>query len=206
MNEKFFALPKEKQNTIINAGYRVFSQNTYKKSPMSEIAGEAGISKSLLFHYFHNKRELYLFLWNNCAKLTIKYLTEYKCYEQTDLFEMMYRGMKAKMRIMNQYPNMGSFVIKAFYERDPEISSAIQESYKSYKAFKADNILASIDTTQFADGLDVKMMYREMTLASEGYLWEMQRNGEVNVEKMEKDFTEMLEFWKKLYLRKGGEK
>lgn len=31
MNEKFFALPKEKQNTIINAGYRVFSQNTYKK-------------------------------------------------------------------------------------------------------------------------------------------------------------------------------
>ena len=181
MNEKFFALPKEKQNTIINAGYRVFSQNTYKKSPMSEIAGEAGISKSLLFHYFHNKRELYLFLWNNCAKLTIKYLTEYKCYEQTDLFEMMYRGMKAKMRIMNLYPNMGSFVIKAFYERDPEICSAIQESYKSYKAFKTDNILASIDTSQFADGLDVKMMYREMTLASEGYLWEVQRNEEVDV-------------------------
>ncbi|WP_293972743.1 TetR/AcrR family transcriptional regulator [uncultured Ruminococcus sp.] len=206
MNEKFFALPKEKQNTIINAGYRVFSQNTYKKSPMSEIAGEADISKSQLFHYFHNKRELYLFLWNNCVKLTIKYLTEYKCYEQTDLFEMMYRGMKAKMRIMNLYPNMGSFVIKAFYERDPEISSAIQESYKSYSAFKTDNILASIDTSQFADGLDFKMMYREMTLASEGYLWKVQRNGEVDVEKMEKDFTKMLEFWKKLYLRKGGEK
>lgn len=205
MNEKFFALPKEKQNTIINAGYRVFSQNTYKKSPMSEIAGEAGISKSLLFHYFHNKRELYMFLWDNCAKLTIKYLTEYKCYEQTDLFEMMYRGMKAKMRIMHQYPNMGSFVIKAFYERDSEICSAIQESFKSYTALKADNILESIDTTQFVDGLDVKMMYREMTLASEGYLWEAQRNGEVDVEKMEKDFTEMLEFWKTLYLRKGGE-
>lgn len=54
MNEKFFSLPKEKQLAIINAGYRVFSQNTYKKSPMSEIAAEAGISKSLLFHYFHN--------------------------------------------------------------------------------------------------------------------------------------------------------
>ncbi len=26
MNEKFFALPKEKQQAIINAGYRVFSQ------------------------------------------------------------------------------------------------------------------------------------------------------------------------------------
>lgn len=63
MNEKFFSLPEEKQQAIINAGYRVFSQNTYKKSPVSEIAAEAGISKSLLFYYFRNKKELYLFLW-----------------------------------------------------------------------------------------------------------------------------------------------
>ena len=62
MNEKFYALPKEKQEKIINAGFRVFSQNSYKKSPMSEIADAAGISKSLLFHYFHNKKELYLFI------------------------------------------------------------------------------------------------------------------------------------------------
>jgi len=60
MNDKFFSLPEEKQLAIINAGYRVFSQNSYKKSPMNEIAAEAGISKSLLFHYFRNKRELYL--------------------------------------------------------------------------------------------------------------------------------------------------
>ena len=71
MNEKFFSLPEEKQQTIINAGYRVFSQNTYKKSPVSEIAAEAGISKSLLFYYFRNKKELYLFLWEKCAKVTI---------------------------------------------------------------------------------------------------------------------------------------
>ena len=74
MNEKFYNLPPEKQQKIINAGFRVFSQNSYKKSPVSEIAGEAGISKALLFHYFRNKKELYLFLWDTCAKLTIEYL------------------------------------------------------------------------------------------------------------------------------------
>lgn len=74
MNEKFFSLPVEKQEAIINAGFRVFSQNSYKKSPMSEIAGAAGISKSLLFHYFHNKKELYLFLWEKCARITIEEL------------------------------------------------------------------------------------------------------------------------------------
>lgn len=74
MNEKFFSLPAEKQQAILNAGYRVFSQNSYKKSPMSEIAGEAGISKALLFHYFRNKKELYLFLWEKCAETTMEYL------------------------------------------------------------------------------------------------------------------------------------
>lgn len=63
MNEHFFALPGEKQQRIINAGYRVFGASSYQKSPVSEIAAEAGISKALLFHYFQNKKALYLFFW-----------------------------------------------------------------------------------------------------------------------------------------------
>lgn len=52
MNKSFLHLPDDKRTTIINAALRVFSQYGYKKSPMNEIAAEAGISKSLLFYYF----------------------------------------------------------------------------------------------------------------------------------------------------------
>ena len=113
MNERFFSLPEERQQAIINAGYRVFSRNTYKNSPMSEIARDAGISKSLLFHYFHNKKELYLFLWDKCAQITIELLTKYGCYSQSGLFESMEQGMRAKMEIVRLYPDMASFTIKA---------------------------------------------------------------------------------------------
>ena len=69
MNEKFYSLSKEKQQAIINAGYRVFSQNSYKKSPMQEVADAAGISKSLLFQLFsQQERILYVSLdnlWQN---------------------------------------------------------------------------------------------------------------------------------------------
>ena len=119
MNPKFFSLPEEKQSAILNAGFHVFSQNTYKKSPMSEIADAAGISKSLLFHYFHNKKELYLFLWDTCCKITVE--------------EMIRSGV------------------------------------------------------------------------SEGCLWEYIRRGCMNVDAMEKDFRKLLEFWKKIYLRKNRE-
>lgn len=202
MNEKFFALPKEKQQAIINAGYKVFSKNSYKKSPVSEIADAAGISNSLLFHYFRNKLELYIFLWDKCAEITLEYLTEFNCYEQKDLFESMYRGMQAKLRLMKEYPDMGSFVLKAFYEKEPEVCSAVQESYKRYFNLKANRTLINLDPEQFIPGLDIKMMYKDMYWACEGYLWEITQRGEFDVEKLEKDFIQIIEFWKSIYLRK----
>lgn len=202
MNEKFFALPQEKQQAIINAGYRVFSQSSYKNSPMSEIAEAAGISKSLLFHYFHNKKELYLFLWDTCARTTIEFLTKYDCYGQKDLFESMERGMQAKLEIIRMYPDMGTFTIRAFYETDTSISAAVQESYHKYFNLKADKTLLNFDPEQFIPGLDIPMMYREMYWASEGYLWEMVQRGNLDVNQMERDFKKLLAFWKSIYLRK----
>ena len=202
MNDAFYRLPPEKQRRIMDAGYRVFSQNSYKKSPMSEIAVEAGISKALLFHYFHNKRELYLFLWEACAQTTIEYLTACGCYEQTDLFESMYRGMRAKLRIIRAHPHMASFTIKAFYEKDQEICAAVQASYHRHFNFKADAARMSMDPAQFVPGLDLQMMYRDMYWASEGYLWEMVQRGEFDPEQMERDFTALMAFWKSVYLRK----
>ena len=202
MNERIFSLPAEKQQAIINAGYRVFSQNSYKNSPMSEIADAAGISKSLLFHYFHNKKEFYLFLWENCAEITIEYLTKYKCYEQENLFEQMERGMRAKMEIIRRYPEMANFTIKAFYEKDAEISTAVQESYRKYLNLKADRTLSGINPEQFIPGLDIPMMYRDMYWASEGFLWEMVQRGHVDMDEMERGFTKLMNFWKSIYLRK----
>ena len=202
MNERFFALSEEKQQAIINAGYRVFSQNSYKNSPMSEIAAAAGISKSLLFHYFHNKKELYMFLWDKCAEITIEYLTKYGCYEQKELFESMERGMQAKMEIIHRYPDMGSFTIKAFYEKDADISAAVHESYHKYFNLKADRMRLNMNPEQFIPGLDIEMMYRDMYWASEGFLWELVRQGNVDMKQMEKGFLKLINFWKSIYLRK----
>lgn len=202
MNEKFFCLPEDRQQAIINAGYRVFSQNSYKNSPMSEIADAAGISKSLLFHYFHNKKELYLFLWDRCAETTIEFLTKYECYSQKGLFESMEQGMRAKIELIRLYPDMGSFTIKAFYEKDPEINAAVQKSYHKYFNLKADKARLNFDPEQFIPGLDISMMYHEMYWATEGYLWEMVQRESVDIDRMEQDFTKLMNFWKSVYLRK----
>lgn len=53
----YFKLPLDKQNKLINAGYKVFSLYPYKNGSMSFVAEEAVISKSLIFYYFKNKKE-----------------------------------------------------------------------------------------------------------------------------------------------------
>lgn len=47
------------------------------------------------------------------------------------------------------------------------------------------------------------MMYMDMYLASEGYLWEKSHKGSFDVDEVEKDFERMIDFWKKIYLRKS---
>jgi len=202
MNEKFFNLPKEKQQAILDAGYRVFSQNSYGKSPMSEIAAEAGISKGLLFHYFRNKKELYLYLWDNCARVTIEAMEKFGSYGGEDLFESILRGVQAKVSIIRQSPHMAMFTLRAFYEKDPEVCSDVQESYHKYFNFKADKTLLNLDPNQFIPGLDIPMMYQDMYWASEGYLWEITQRGDVDMEAMEQSFYRMVQFWKSVYKRK----
>ena len=202
MNEKFFSLPEEKQQAILNAGYRVFSRNTYKKSPVSEIASEAGISKSLLLYYFKNKKELYLFLWEICMRITMKYLERYGCGETEDFFEAMYRGLRAKIHLMEEYPDMGNFDVKVYYEKDPEVSPEIQKTIVPFASLSSNTTVKKLDPEQFIPGLDLDMMYKDMFWASEGYLWEKSQSGSLDANEVERDFLKLIGFWKMLYLRK----
>lgn len=201
MNDKFFSLPKAKQEAIINAGFRVFSENCYKKSPMSEIAAAAGISKSLLFHYFYNKRELYFFLWDQCMRATTEALEKNLSFVPNDFFEMMYKGLKIKADVMRRYPDLGAFVVKSYYEKDPDVCENLQKLIAKYTDFKASPILAALDPEQFIPGLDLQMMYRTMYWASEGYLWEKVQQGGVNADEMEADFIKIIDFWKTVYTK-----
>ena len=200
MNDKFFQLPFEKQRRIINAAYKVFSQNSYKKAPMSEIADEGGISKALLFHYFINKCELYMFLWNNSIEQIQKASSEYHVTEATEFFEMMYRSLLAKCSFIRFYPYLYQFAVNAYYEQEPQIKRNIQENY--YLVSKnSENILwNTINVSELRQDIDVKLMYQEIIWTSDGYLRQMIFSGQLDADQMEKDFERMIEQWKKVYL------
>ena len=201
MNEKFYALPQEKQDRILNAGFRVFSKNSYKKSPMLEIANEADISKSLLFFYFRNKKELYLFLMKKAEEITLEHLIKSGCYQESDIFEMMYKGLLAKAELMKKYPDMSNFALKAYYEDDEEVKDELQKIIAPYKSIKTNTAIPRLDPKEYKEGLDLELMYQDMYLASEGYLWRMQQTDRLDIDRMVADYKKIIDFWKSIYLK-----
>ena len=63
MEDKLSSLSEEKKKAIVNAALEVFGTCEYKRASTDLIAAKAGISKGLLFYYFKNKKELYMYLF-----------------------------------------------------------------------------------------------------------------------------------------------
>ena len=64
MNEKFYALPEEKQSQILNAAYKVFATNQYKKAPQVVlvmrycVVSLIAISKKFVFFHVTRKNRM----------------------------------------------------------------------------------------------------------------------------------------------------
>lgn len=201
MNYKFFQLPMEKQQRIINAAYKVFSENNYKKAPISEIADEGSVSKALLFHYFTNKLELYMFLWNSSIEQIHRASSEYRVSDTTDFFEMIHRSLLAKCSVIRSYPYLYQFAVKAYYEQESKIKSSIQESFYAVNKSSENILWETVDVSKFRQDIDTRLVYQELLWTSDGYLRQMVLSGELDADKMENDFERMIGQWKKVYLK-----
>lgn len=199
MNEKFYDLSEEKQSQILNAAYKVFATNQYKKAQTSEIAAEAGISKSLLFHYFHNKLELYIFLWNHAADLTKKYMCKYKVYETDDFFEMMRRGLMAKCAVMRKYTFLSLFSINSYFKTEPDIQSIIQPYVQDATQTTLEILLSILNRDFIRKDLEFTSIYKEILYASEGMMKSWYRTGNYDVNAFEQEYLEMIHHWEMVY-------
>ncbi|MBR3418071.1 MAG: TetR/AcrR family transcriptional regulator [Oscillospiraceae bacterium] len=202
MNNSFLSLPDDKRTSIINAALRVFSQYGYKKSPINEIAAEAGISKSLLFYYFKNKKELYLYLLQYCAEIKSQRIKEQGCYDSENFFDAFTHSLKTITDMLRSYPECVIFELKAYYDNEPEVKADVSDFINSYSRFAYQTTNISITPDQFIEGLDLEMIYRNIYLACEGYLFEKISNGSLNADDMEHDYLKMIDHWKQIYLRR----
>ena len=125
MNDKFYNLPVEKQNAIINAALHVFAENDYKKASTEEITRLAGISQGPAFSLFRQQKELYLHLYQYAEKSLIEGMRRYYDSEETDFFKALISAQMAKVQVLHQHPDLISFLVRAYLEHDDAVEAQL---------------------------------------------------------------------------------
>lgn len=209
MNQKFFTLPQERQDLIRNSAMVEFGEGTFKKTSADSIAKRAGVSKALLFHYFKDKRELYLYLFqyaiDQCMEIFNKHMLKASYFGETDFFRTLEVGHKVKMDMVRRHPGLFRFVMRAYYEGDSVLTPKLRKKLDNVLRESTESFLARMDLYKFKDDVDPKDVVRLLTLASEGMLAETRACTPEEINKLfaqYKRYAELLRlhFYKEEYL------
>ena len=170
MNQKFFDLPKEKQQRIINSALTVFSKYDYKKASTDEIVRLAGISKGLLFHYFSDKKTLYIFLLQYSSDFLIKEMSAFHDYQENDFFQILVDAQMCKMKVLSVHPHLMVFLTKAYLEDSESVKNNAALNFSSIIEESSKRFLQRADTQKFQEGVSPKQVLDIILWMSDGYM------------------------------------
>ena len=155
MFSKFLNLKLEKQERILQAVIKEFADKGFESASTNEIVKEAGISKGILFHYFQNKKKLFLFVFDYCVEICMNEFYEKIDQEQSDIFEKLRQIASFKLELLHKYPSIFKFLESAIGEEYSEVKSEIEERKKKITESNYSRVFNNIDKTKFRDGVDI---------------------------------------------------
>lgn len=200
MNNKFYNLSQDRQNQIINGALKVFAASTYNQASTFDIAKEAGISKGLIFHYFNNKKELYLYLYKYCVDLVTNELMKNKNSTETDFFEILLHSQRCKCKLMKEHRYIYDFLVKVYLEKDEEL---VEEIAIYSKPFIADNFrqfFERIDKSKFREGVDIPLLFQSLQWCADGFM-RSALNSNRSIDEIDQEFAKVLALYKRNFYK-----
>lgn len=190
--EKFFSLPVEKQNKIIDAALRAFSTNGYKKASASDIANAAGISKAMVFHYFGSKKALYFYLIEYCGTMFETEINDKLDTSVTDFFDRLKMLSGIEISLMKKHPAILSFLSSIYFEKDEEVKGDIKAIMSKGDNLRNKVAFAGIDTSKFKDSINPELVLKMLYWIGEGYAARSSYQMEVDYDASAKEMDDCL--------------
>ncbi len=210
--EKFLRLSEDKQDKILRAALGEFGKYGYKKTSVEQIAKEAQISKSMIFHYFQSKLGLYEYL--------VKYSldTVYKTYENyvdklesLDYIEQYEQASKVKLLSFKKNPELFEFLFMIHQKpENSNISSFVEENVKKiidYRNEVLGKIIHQENDIYFKDDIEINLAKKYINWIIDGYSNELTLMldnmiiGDSNFDAKWKEYDKIISDLKKLFYK-----
>lgn len=162
-------LEPEKRERIINAALEEFAQKGYKNASTNEIVKKANISKGLLFHYFSNKKNLFLFLYDYSKDIFLNEFYNKVNYDETDIIKRWKQIVLLKIELIQKYPVIYDFILASAVDDSIEIKKELENQMKSVLEDSYKRLFNNIDTSGFKDGIDIKRVSEIIFWVAQGF-------------------------------------
>ncbi len=164
----FQELNEERREQIIVAALAVFAEKGYEQASTNVICKEAGVSKGLLFHYFENKKGLYLYILDRCITKYKQIIDRLLPKFSEDIVERIFQIMEMKIRIFAEDPMAYSIVINAFIDFPLDIREEIEARNNSMYEQYLPQLFAEVDYSVLKPGIDTQKTLELINLVTEG--------------------------------------
>ncbi len=163
------------------------------------IAAKAGVSKGLLFYYFHNKKELYLYLYHYVADIMKKQIVNKEFQEITDFYEVLEYSAREKVRILEKNPYLLEFAVKTFYSEKEDVSGELQKITAEQMQSVYKEYFEHLDLYKFKEDADPMYIYKMLVWMADGYMHNLKMNGKkVEMKPMMQEFQTWMKMLKRL--------
>lgn len=167
MYSNFENLSEDKKQRILEACILEFADKGYEKASTNAIIKDAKVSKGILFHYFGNKKNLFLYIVEYCLQFLIEEYRKYPLQKSGDIFDRIIEFGIIKLKIYHAYPNISKLIAHAFLNTPEVIRSAIQSKYRQLSSEFLPSMFNDLDCSKFRKGvnpqkaLEIVMLFLE---------------------------------------------
>jgi|SRR5690625_2579239 len=173
MNKAFYQLEKTKQDKIINAALKEFTESGFEKASTNKIVKKAGIGKGTLFYYFNNKKDLFLFLIEYCLKIIRESFFNRIDTTERDLIERWKKVSFLKLDYLKRYPNAMNFITRAAVQEEEHLNDELKKQIAKLQVDAEEMLYRNIDYSLFRKDVDTERAIKLLQWVISGYEQEM---------------------------------
>lgn len=168
-NSPFECLENDKQTAVRNACLEEFVRAGYSGASTNVMCKNAGIAKGSLFHYFGNKKDLFLYLTKYCTRLLIDSFYDGIELKRENIFDRLITLTMRKWMLNEKHPLEYSFLAKQLLDCPPEVELEIMKMKKKNIERAMQTIMHNLDLSDLRPGIDKSKAIEMVLFVIEGF-------------------------------------
>jgi AcrR family transcriptional regulator len=142
--------PQLRREHLLDTAAAMFAEQPYRDVLMEDIAARAGVSRSLMYHHFSSKRDLYVALFKRASD---RFLARVSPDPQLPLAEQLATALEAHIQSFVDHPFEAVTINRGALSDDPAIQAIVAEELNVVGQLMVDQLVAeghARDATEIA--------------------------------------------------------